>query len=461
LNVSYDAAALNLGITRGLCNFLANFDYDDLPKEVVDQARRGILDWLGCALAGSRHETVGKLLLVLNEVSGRQSATVIGHGMRLGPLEASLANAQMGHVLDYDDTHMGGVILHASSPILSALFALAETRPVISGRTLVTAYVAGFEAGVRTGQGAPDHHAGGWHLTGTLGSIAAGAASGRLLGLCPEQLVNAIGVSATQAAGMQQNRGTMSKSFHAGKAAANGALAALLAMRGFQSSDESLEGKQGFIRIYSRAAKPDAILDQLGSRWEIVRNGFKPYACGVVLHPTIDAMVQIGSRVSDKSLIERIELRVHPLAISLTGVQEPESALKSKFSINHTAAVALLDGAAGIPQFSEARVQDPLVIEMRRRVFASADESLRKGEVKATIIFRPGNRLELHIEHASGTAENPISDEALEAKFVANAVPIIGMNNARRAADLVWRMEEVDNVAHLISLCSCVRDGTA
>ena len=154
---------------------------------------------------------------------------------------------------------------------------------------------AGFEAGVRTGQGAPAHHDGGWHLTGTLGTIAAGAGSARLLGLDAQRLTYAIGIATTQAAGMQQNRGTMCKSLHAGKAAASGALAALLAAKGFNSSDEILEGKRGFTRIYSSVAAPELIVDGLGERWEITRNGYKPYACGIVLHPLIDAMIDFSA----------------------------------------------------------------------------------------------------------------------------------------------------------------------
>ena len=155
---------------------------------------------------------------MLRETSGRPQATVLGRKLKLGLLDAPLANGVMGHVLDFDDTHMGGVVLHTSSPVLAALFALAERTPV-GGEQFMLAYAVGFEAGVRSGRTAPGHHKGGWHLTGTLGSIAAGAAGGKLVGLDAQRLTYAIGIAATQAGGMQQNRGTMCKSFHAGKAA--------------------------------------------------------------------------------------------------------------------------------------------------------------------------------------------------------------------------------------------------
>src|SRR6195256_3499682 len=253
-NLATDAETL----TKTLCAHLAAARPDDLSAAPVHAARRGVLDWIGCALAGSPHPTIGRLVAVLQETGGRPQATLLGRRLKLGLLDAPLANGQMGHLLDFDDTHMGGVVLHASSPILAALFALAERGPAerapVSGADLMLAYAVGFEAGVRAGWSAPGHHKGGWHLTGTLGTIAAGVAGGKLIGLDAQRLTYAMGIAATQAAGIQQNRGTMCKSFHAGKAASNGVLAALLAERGFDSTQEIIEGKKGFARVYSDVA---------------------------------------------------------------------------------------------------------------------------------------------------------------------------------------------------------------
>jgi 2-methylcitrate dehydratase PrpD len=357
----------------------------------------------------------------------------------------------MGHLLDFDDTHMGGVVLHASSPVLSALLALAE-RKSVSGEELMLAYAVGFEAGVRTGRTAPGHHKGGWHLTGTLGAIAAGAACGRLLGLDAQRLTYALGIAATQAAGMQQNRGTMCKSFHAGKAAQNGALAALLAERGFDSSQEIVEGKRGFARIYSDVAAPEALTADLGGRWLIETNGHKPYACGVVLHPLIDAVIAIRDRARiDPAAVSAIELRLHPLVLTITGVTEPTSGLQSKFSFRHSAAIALADGAAGVAQYSDARAADPLVAELRRKVTALADETLRKDEAQAAIVAG-GARHAAHIAHASGTTDNPMSDAAIEAKFLANATPAIGAERARKACETIWTLDQRGDVRELIAL---------
>jgi 2-methylcitrate dehydratase PrpD len=446
-NLSPDAVTL----TKTLCGRLANAKFSDLSVAAKHQARRGVLDWIGCALAGSGHKTISTLLEVLQEVSGRPQATVLGRRLRLGLRDAPLANGQMGHVLDFDDTHMGGVVLHASSPILAALFALAERRPV-SGADFMLAYAVGFEAGVRAGWSAPGHHKGGWHLTGTLGTIAAGVAGGKLLKLDPQRLTYAMGIAATQAAGMQQNRGTMCKSFHAGKSAANGVLAALLAERGFDSTQEIIEGKKGFSRIYSDVAAPQQLNARLDQGWLIETNGHKPYACGVVLHPLIDAVIAIRNRDRiDPAAVSQISLRVHPFVLSITDVVDPATGLQSKFSTLHSAAVALVDGAAGIAQYSDERARDPLVATLRGKVKAVADETLGKDEAYAAIVA--GNtRHEVHIPHATGTAENPMSDLAIEAKFLANATPVIGPERAERARDLVWALDKQLDMRDLIGL---------
>jgi 2-methylcitrate dehydratase PrpD len=442
-------------LTKTLCGHLAAAQFGDLSAAAKHEARRGVLDWIGCALAGSGHKTITTLLAVLQEISGRPQAAVFGRKLRLGLTDAPLANGQMGHVLDYDDTHMGGVVLHTSSPVLAALFALAERAPA-SGADFMLAYATGFEAGVRCGRTAPGHHKGGWHLTGTLGTIAAGAASGKLIKLDRQQLTYTLGIAATQAAGMQQNRGTMGKSFHAGKAAANGVLAALLAERGFDSTQEIIEGKRGFSRIYSDVAAPGQLtagLDRgFANGWVIETNGHKPYACGVVLHPLIDAVITIRNREAiDPAAVSEIALRVHPLVLSITGVVEPSTGLQSKFSTVHSAAVALLDGSAGVAQYSDAKAADPAVAALRRKVTAVADDTLRKDEAYAAITAG-GKRHDIHIAHASGTANNPMSDAAIEAKFMANAAPVIGRERAERARDFVRAIETQPDMRELIAL---------
>jgi 2-methylcitrate dehydratase PrpD len=304
------------------------------------------------------------------------------------------------------------------------------------------------------GQSSPSHHAGGWHLTGTLGHFAASVAVGSLIGLNSEQMVYAMGIGATQASGMQQNRGTMCKSFHAGRAASNGLLAARLAKHGFNSSDEIVEGKRGFSRIYSIDSSPEHMVQGLGEHWEIENNGFKPYACGVVLHPAIDAMIHAHKSKRFANGIDRIKsiaVRVNPLVISITGTVAPSSGLHSKFSIYHSVCVAFIDGKAGIDQYSDARANDPTILQLKEKVIILGDETLARDQAKVVIEHEDGEE-EFFIQHASGTVANPMSDQALEEKFLGNASLYLSPSRANEVVDLVWRFDEIKDASELMKL---------
>lgn len=451
---TYGAAPTGQGITSALARFLSGMRYDDLPPAAVREAKRAVLDWVGCALAGSAHPTVGVLLETFDALGSSPVATVLGQkGRRLSLLDAPVANGQMGHVLDFDDTHLGGVILHTSTATLPALFALGEWR-TSSGREVIVALAAAFEAGVRVGQAATSHHLGGWHLTGTLGTVAAAAGSARLIGLNELQTTHALGIACTQAAGMQQNRGTDCKSLHAGKSAYHGVLASMLASRGFDSSVEILEGSLGFTKIYSATQQNGAITAGLGRTWLITGNGYKPYACGVVLHPLIDAMIDVSRKANQPaSGVERIEARVHPDVIRITGVDAPDGGLMSKFSANHAAAVAYLDRAAGVAQFTDERSRDAGVLALRKVIQVRPDPSYRLDQAAAIVRTRSGATHEAQIAHATGTVSNPMSDEALREKFLGNATPVIGAAQARRVADIIGTLDTLGDIGELVRAC--------
>ena len=452
---AYGAALTGQGITTTFGRFLSGIRYEDLSPAAIREARRAVLDWIGCALAGSTHPTVDVLLATYEDLGSVPTSTVIGRGGRkLSLLDAAVANGQMGHVLDFDDTHLGGVILHTSTATLPALFALGERRRS-SGREVMVALAAAFEAGIRAGQAATSHHLGGWHLTGTLGTIAAAAGSARLIGLNDMQTTYALGIACTQAAGMQQNRGSDCKSLHAGKSAYHGVLASTLASRGFNSSPEILEGSLGFTKVYSATQQNGVITAGLGKDWLIATNGYKPYACGVVLHPLIDAMIGVSRKASQPAAaVAHIDITVHPDVIRITGVDTPSSGLMSKFSANHAAAVAYIDQAAGVAQFTNERSADSAVQALRRLITITPDSSFRLDQSAAVVRTTSGASFDLQIDHATGTVSNPMSDQALTEKFLRNATPIIGMEGARRVAAMTASLDTLGDIGELVRTCA-------
>jgi len=439
-------------VTEVLCAFIATTQFSDLPASVVEQAQRGLLDWIGCALAGSRDAALEPTIRVMFRQGGRPEATVLGRNKKLGLLNAALINGQMGNVIDYDDTYnVDTTMIHTSSPVLPGLLGLAESRK-LSGKDLLNAYVLGFEAGARVGHSAPLHLEGGWHLMGTLGTIAAGAAAGKLIGLSSSELVHAVAISATQAAGMSQNRGTLCKSFHAGRAAMSGVLSALLAAEGFDSATDIIEGKYGFCRTYSAVAKPEVVVQGLGEKWAILKNTYKPYACAVVLHPAIDGILSLREScpVAPEE-VQKITLKVHPHVTKINAYPDPATGLQAKINVSHCVALAFIDGACGATQFEPGRTGDPKVIALRRKVELIADPSLSMHGASVELVLRDGIR-EVFIEQASGTLENPMTDAALERKFLLNAAPTIGDRRAQQVVEMVRSLSEVSDASKLTRL---------
>ncbi len=450
---SYGAGNTGLGITRQISSFIAGIQYQQLSPEAIHEAKRAALDWLGCAIAGSQHPTPKILIRSLKEMGSLPTITVFGQkGLRLSMLDAPVANGQMGHVLDFDDTHLGGVILHTSTATMPALLAIGEHEKS-SGKEIITALVAAFEAGIRVGQGMPGHHRGGWHLTGTLGTVAATGGAARLRKLNAVQTQNALGIGCTQAAGMQQNRGSDCKSLHAGKSAYHGVLASMLAKNGFTSSPEILEGNLGFTRIYSKTQDLPMITANFGAPWMINGNGYKPYACGVVLHPLIDASIKASQEYKvPADQIDVLEIFVHPDVIRITGVDAPGSGLMSKFSANHAAAVSYIDQAGGVAQFTNEKSQQPKVQALRKVVKVTPVSTYRLDQASAVIHTKDGKSYEAKIDHATGTVANPMSDQSLEAKFLGNTSSVMGKENANKAIKLLWNLEDVDNINTVIRL---------
>src|SRR2546427_5210940 len=375
-------------VTRRLARYVVSAKFADLPGPVRKEAARTLLNWVGCTVGGSRHETVGVAVSALAPFSGPAEASILGRHERFDIINAALINGISSHVLDFDDTHTRNIV-HPAGPVISAILALSEHRPV-SGRDFVTALVIGVDVECRIGNSVyPKHYDAGWHITGTAGVFGAAAASGKLLGLSEEQMLWAIGLAATQPFGLQEMFGSMTKSFHPGRAAQNGLTAALLASKNFTSSEQSLEAKYGWANVVSAAHNYDYITNKLGQAFEISNNTYKPFACGVVMHPTIDGCIQLRNEnklTAEK--IDRVELKVHPLVLQLTNKKTPQTGLEGKFSIYHAASVALIEGGGGIDQFSDRAVRDRAVASLRDRVTTAVDSSLHEDQVRIVVTMK-------------------------------------------------------------------------
>ncbi len=443
-------------VTQILAGRLAEAKYSDIPDAVRKEAVRSLLNWTGCAIGGSHHETIDIAVATLSPFSGPGQASLLGRSQRLDIMNAAFVNGVSSHVFDYDDTHLK-TIIHPAGPVASAILAYSEYAPV-NGQDFLNALVLGIETECRLGNAVyPEHYALGWHITGTCGVFGSAAAMGKLLGLDAKRMANAIGIAATQQTGLKIMFGSMTKSFHPGRAAQNGMMAALLAAKGFTSSDRAIEGKDGWGGAVSPAHRWGEVLDGWGTRYETALNTYKPFACGIVTHPAIDGIIQLRNEhklTADR--IASIALEVHPLVLSLTGKKEPQIGLEGKFSIYHIAAAALVDGKAGEKQFSDRAVRDPVLIELRRKVTATVSPAIKEDQVRVTVTLNDGGVLKKFVEHAVGSTVNPMSDKALEEKFADLAEGILAPERARRVMDLCWKVESLQNAGEIASAASAV-----
>jgi 2-methylcitrate dehydratase PrpD len=437
-----------MDVTRTLARYLVQSRWEDIPQRVRHEASRALLNWLGCAIGSCRHETVERALAAVRPFCGPPQASILGRGERVDILHAALVNGISSHVLDFDDTHARAI--HPSAPVLPALLAYAEWRK-ITGAELVHAFVLGVEAEERVGLSVfPEHYEAGWHITGTAGVFGAAAAAGKLLGLDEQKMAWALGIAATQSAGLQEMFGSDCKSLHPGRAAQGGLTAALLAASGFTSSERAIEAPRGFARVLSTKFDPSVITEGLGSRYELLSNMYKPYACGLVVHAAIDGCIEI-CREHDLApeAIEAVELTVSPLVLRLTGKTTPQSGLEGKFSVYHAVAAAIVHGAAGEAQFSDACVRDPRVIAVRSRVRAREDSAIGRTEARVTIRTRDGRTLFRHVEHALGTLARPMSDADLEAKFRGLAQEVLAPARLEEVIQLCWNISGLEDAGAL------------
>ena len=439
-------------VTRTLAHYVVTAKYDDLPTNVRKEGVRTLLNWVGVAIGGSRHQTVDIAIAALTPFSGPAQASLFGRRERFDIMNAAFLNGVSSHIFDYDDTHLKSII-HPGGPVASAILALSEMQAV-SGKEFLNALVLGVETECRIGNAVyPNHYDVGWHITGTAGVFGSAAAVGKLLNLNEQQMVWALGLAASQPVGLRESFGSMNKSFNPGRAASNGIFAAMLASKNFTSSDGMIEAKRGWANTISTKQDYNEITGDLGKRYETALNTYKPFACGIVLHPAIDAAIQLRNEnklTADQ--IERVDLKVHPLVLELTGKKTPREGLEGKFSIYHAVAVAIVEGAGGEKQFSDRAVSDPTIVALRSKVIPVITPGIDPAQVDMTVVLRDGRQLHRRIEHAIGSVETPMNDKQLETKFADLADGVLPAATVRRVMDACWNIENLTSAAEIAKM---------
>jgi len=437
-------------VTRTLAKFVATHPSKGWSDAVDHEAHRTFINWLGCGIGAANHLSVEAALAAVSELQPAPQATVLGRSERVDIGSAAMLNGISSHTFDFDDTHLK-TIIHPAGPVASAVLALAE-KTGATGRELIDALVLGIDVSCRIGNMIyPDHYDRGWHITGSTGMFGSAAACARLLKLDDAQTTMALGIAASQPVGLREQFGTMTKPLHPGAAARAGMMSALMAKRGFTSSERAIEAPRGFAQVASTKFDWNEITNELGQRFEISFNTYKPFACGIVIHPSIDGCVRLrnqhGLQPAD---IARVELKVHGLVLELTGKRSPRNGLEGKFSVYHGCAAGLAFGMAGEAEYADDIVTRPDIVALRDKVVATVDNTMDEAAADVTITCTDGRKLHVLIEHAVGSVENPMTDALLEAKFDALVTPVLGAAKGQAIKKLCWDLAAQPNVAELM-----------
>lgn len=420
------------GLTAEVAEFVLGTSYDAIPGDVVELAKKSILDGFGLALSGSIAAS-GKIVQKhLKDVAGAGAAVVIGTDMKVPPRFAAFANGVGIHADDYDDTQLAvaedrvyGLLTHPTAPCLPAAFAEAQTRG-LSGRDMLAAYLVGVDVECKIAEAiSPRHYQHGFHATATCGTFAAASAAGKLRGLDQETLQRALSIAGSQSAGLRENFGTMTKPFHAGRSSESGIVACDFAELGWSATDKILEAQRGFFQAHGGGYDLDAIRGKLGNPWTFADPGIsiKPHPSGSLTHPGMTKMLELirehGIKAED---VEKVDVGTNHNMLNALIHHQPKNELQAKFSMEFCMAILLLDGRANLPEFTDETVMRDDVQQMIKKVDFHVDQDAEAaGYAKMTTIIdihlKDGKTVSGRADFGKGSPANPMSYDEAADKF--------------------------------------------
>ncbi|WP_232004817.1 MmgE/PrpD family protein [Mycobacterium sp. ACS1612] len=430
-----------------------------LPPDATIAAKRSMFNVLGTAVGAAWSPAADAIIAAARELSAPGRSRILGRSEVLDEHWAALFNGTASHYDDFDDTHLATVI-HPGAATLAVLVALHDSTGA-SGEACLRAFAFGCEVQLRIGNAiSPNHYDRGWHITGTCGVFGATVAAALLMGLNGNQLRAALAAASTMTLGQREAFGSMTKPYHAGKAAANGILAARLGSRGYTGDADPL-GDTGVLTVFADSVDESQLLKSWTDGWELERNAFKPYPCGIVAHPAIDAAIDACGRLTDPSAIESVEVSCHPLVPELMGIVQPEDGLQARFSARHGVAVGLLDGRVGLHEFSDTRATAPDVRRVRGVTDLIPSSEIARDEAKITVSLADGTQIVAHVPHARGSLARPLTDAELLGKVDALMVPVLGAGSAARISQLVETVDVSTSFADIVAAARPKQDGPA
>ena len=448
--------------TKALADFTSALKFSNLSGHSIEMAKRCMLDWLGIAIRGSQEKS--STIVRETVMDGAQKATVFSEASpKTSVPNAAFCNGAASHSLDFDDLHNPSII-HLACVVVPPVFAIAEAEHK-SGKDMIAAVCAGYEAGGRVGESVIPESYFFWHTTGTAGTFGAAAAAANLLGLDAEQTLNCYGSAGTQAAGLWEflKEGAMSKVLHAGKSSYAGVLSAYLSQKGFTGASQILEGEKGFCRAMVEEPHLEKLTEGLGAgRLKIDDNSFKPYACCKHSHAALYAIQTLrGENALRPEDVAQVKLYVNEITNYLINNPEPKNPYGCKFSIQYCAAAMLKNGVVGIEEFAPEAISDAVVRDLMGRTEVVLDAEMEKVHAdnpaklasRVELVLKDGRRLERQVDFPKGDPDNPLTWEEAKAKFMHLAIPVYGEKKSENLCKLIERLEESGDFSKDLAAC--------
>ena len=397
--------------------------YADLPASAVASARRDILDTFGCMLGGSGSPGIDELFAVVSRWGGLAESRVLLRGIRLPAPQAALLNASMGHALDFDDTLDTGGSIHPGVSVLGAALAVCDSLGSVTGKELLLAVALGLDVSCRIALASTLDR--GWHRTSAIGVFGATAAAGKLLRLHPEQMLAALGIAYSHAAGNRQCilDGALTKRMQAGQAASAGVFSAVLAQTGFTGARNIFNGRFGFFELYQpNGYDPSILVRELGTAYRGEALSYKPYPCGRPLHAAIDAALAARAQLQIERAddVEAVTIEADPASHSDQfergpTKQRPTQVVEAQFAQPFLVTTALVHGRVSIAEVDG--LGDPAVLALSDRIAGVASESRTKGSLSIRVQRTDGRTVTIEATDPIGSPEKPLSDAQFAAKF--------------------------------------------
>ncbi|MFA5520635.1 MAG: MmgE/PrpD family protein [Castellaniella sp.] len=460
---------MNKELSIKIAQFVRDLSWDDIPGDVLHEVKRAMVNYFSVAIAGASDSTTNILVDYLSSVSNDNSHRVIGSDKLMSILDAAFINSMSANVFDFDDTHFP-TIVHPTAPIASALLALSESME-ISGRQFMLAFAIGVQVSCRIALAvSPFHYRRGWHITATCGVFGVAMAVGKILHLTQQQLVWALGHAASQASGLVECLGSMSKSISVGNAARGGLVAAQLAARSFSGPDSPLEGQFGFLNVFGDSPDIGSAMINFDRDWELRNLAYKPYPCGVVLNPVIEACLRLAVCMPREfyTRLHTIVVTGHPLLKMRTDRPNVPNGRLSQVSAQHAVAVTLIRRKAGLSEFSDEAVNDTRIRQLGKLLIFEEDLSYTLESAKVCLVFdteiqinctdeliiTDKNKIELAIISAKGSLSNPLTDEDLVDKLHLLCTRGRPNTDDNALSDAIWNLDQMANIDRLFSFVS-------